>query len=106
MVVSATRWNKTGSQIHLSKKQSFEPRQDLLTQISRLHSAPTAYLDLSGTGTGSASTSVVHTLTRVGAPQFPGFLLSDLSAPPVGVLVGVQLEEQHRVDSQGDDAAD
>lgn len=49
---------------------------------------------------------VARTLTRVRAPQFLGFLLSDLPAPPVGVLVGVQLEKQHRVDSQGDDAAD
>lgn len=45
-------------------------------------------------------------LTRVGAPQFLGFLLSDLPAPPVGVLVGVELEEQHRVDSQGNYTAD
>lgn len=52
------------------------------------------------------ATSVFYTLTRVRAPQFLGFLLSDLSTPPVGVLVGVQLEKQHRVDSQGDDAAD
>lgn len=46
------------------------------------------------------------TLTRVRAPQFLGLLLSDLSAPPVGVLVGVQLEKQDCVDSEGDDSAD
>lgn len=46
--------------------------------------------------------SVYRVLTRVRSRQLLCFRLSDFSAPPVGVLVGVELEEQHRVDSQRD----
>lgn len=44
-------------------------------------------------------------LTRVRPRQPLGFGLSHFSTPPVGFLVRVKLEEEHRVDSQRDHAA-